>query len=179
MGGFLCLCFTAMASKRQINGQQNSASPCVPCGANLLRVIIKLRKLEKGWGGAESRQFNKPHQIMTSVIGFCIKRRRERACAFKYDSDEICLSLFSRTYVRAGDEKARSFPAPARVYARHQSAVRVMTWMCVGVFCWLSLCVCVICLSLSLSFSLLGPVRSSQQCVAGGKAAWLRLYLKL
>jgi len=43
--------------------------------------------------------------------------------------------------------------------------------------------VCVICLSLalslSLSLSLLGPVRSSQQRVAGGKAAWLRLYLKL
>ncbi len=106
VGGFLCLCFTAMASKRQINGQQNSASPCVPCGANLLRVIIKLRKLEKGQGGAESRQFNKPHQIMTSVIGFCIKRWRERTCAFKYDSDSICLSLFSRTYVRGGRASA-------------------------------------------------------------------------
>lgn len=48
VGGFLCLYFTAMASKRQINGQQNSAAPRVPCGANLLRVIIKLRKEEKG-----------------------------------------------------------------------------------------------------------------------------------
>lgn len=95
VGGFLCLYFTATASKRQINGQQNSAAPRVPCGANLLRVIIKLRKGEKGRGGAESRQFNKPHQIMTSVIGFYIKRQRERACAFKCDSDEICLSLFS------------------------------------------------------------------------------------
>lgn len=84
---------------------------------------------------------------MTSVIGFCIKRWREITCAFKYDSDSICLSLFSRTYERAGDERARSFPAPARVDARHQSAVRVMTWMCGGVFC----CVCVRYLSLALS----------------------------
>lgn len=99
---------------------------------------------------------------MTSLTGFCIELWRERACAFKYDSDEICLSLFSHMHVRAGEEQACSFSAPAHVYARHQSAVCVMTWMCVGVFCWLSLCVCVCVRYLSLALSLFLSTRACQ-----------------
>lgn len=177
MGGFLCLYFTATASKRQINGQQNSAAPRVPCGANLLRVIIKLRKGEKGRGGAESRQFNKPHQIMTFVIGFCIKRQRERACAFKCECDEICLSLFS-SHVQSHAFVSHTCECVCETSVGCACNDLDVCW-CLLLAQYLCVCALSVSRSLSLSFSLLGPVRSSQQCVAGGKAAWLRLYLKL
>lgn len=89
-------------SKVHINGQQNSLSLSVPCGASPWRVIIKLRNNERRGEEAEVEirrlreggrrnpcQFDKPHQISTCAIGFSIKRRNWCVCV------EVCVRVYT------------------------------------------------------------------------------------